>query len=92
MLCRKLLMHVAVDKGDKAGESFAHYVDYLVDKGFVPPDSKTAVDFVRTKGNDANHEIPHMTRDDAEKLVNFTGMLLLFAYAFPNFMQETPSP
>lgn len=90
MLCRKMLMHVAVDKGDAAGKSFADYVTFLVDNGHVPADSKKAVDFVRTLGNTANHQIPHMTREDAEKLVNFTGMLLLFAYAFPNFMQENP--
>src|SRR4051812_1075244 len=38
MLCRKMLMHVAVDKGDESGKNFAAYVDYLVRNGHVPAD------------------------------------------------------
>jgi hypothetical protein len=36
---RKILMHVAVEKGAKEGLSFLQYVNYLIDKGYVPTDS-----------------------------------------------------
>src|SRR6266496_4855831 len=38
LCCRKILMHIAVSKGAKAGESFVSYVQYLADHNFVPPD------------------------------------------------------
>jgi len=30
LACRKILMHIAVDKGDKPGKNFIQYVEYLV--------------------------------------------------------------
>lgn len=83
MATRKLLMNIAVNKGAPAGKKFAEYVDYLADKGFVPPDGKDWVDHIRDKGNEANHEIKLMSREDAEELINFAEMLLKFIYEFP---------
>jgi hypothetical protein len=40
LCCRKLLMHIAVAKGAKAGDSFGSYVDFLAEKNFVPPDAR----------------------------------------------------
>jgi len=42
------------------------------------------VDHIRTKGNEANHEIRLMGRQDAEELVTFVEMLLKFIYEFPS--------
>ena len=39
MLCRKILMNVAVDKKAKKGRPFAEYVKWLVDRGYVPTGS-----------------------------------------------------
>jgi hypothetical protein len=36
MMCRKILMHVAVDKGAKPGEIFAHYIGHLAAEGYAP--------------------------------------------------------
>jgi hypothetical protein len=36
LVCRKLLMHIAVEKGAKAGGTFLAYVDFLAEKGYVP--------------------------------------------------------
>jgi len=88
MCCRKLLMHIAVSKGAAAGLSFAKYVDFLSDKGFVPPDGKDWVDHIRNKGNDANHEIVIMNKNDAEDLITFIEMLLKFIYEFPAKMKQ----
>jgi uncharacterized protein DUF4145 len=83
---RKLLMHLAVAEGAAEGLSFIQYVEYLDGKGFVPPKGKGWVDHIRTKGNEANHEIVLMTKDDAERLCTFTEMLLRFMYEFPNLV------
>lgn len=84
VLCsRKLLMNIAVSKGAEQGKKFAEYVDYLYEKGFVPPDGKDWVDHVRKKGNEATHEIKIMNRRDAEELIIFMEMLLKFIYEFP---------
>ena len=81
---RKLLMHVAVAQGAKEGETFLTYVNYLADKGFVPPNGRGWVDHIRSKGNEANHEIRLMSQPDAEELISFLEMLLKFIYEFPN--------
>ena len=81
--CRKLLMHVAVSKGDGPGKNFIDYVQYLSDKGYVPPDAKTWVDHIRTKGNEANHEIVIMSAEEAKDMISFVEMLLKLVYEFP---------
>ena len=83
MAARKILMNVAVSQGDKPGKRYAEYVDWLEANHFVPPGGKKWVDHIRDKGNDANHEIPNMTKADAETLINFVEMLLKFIYEFP---------
>jgi len=83
MCCRKLLMHIAVAKGGEAGKTFAHYVDFLAQKNFVPPDARAWVDHIREKGNEANHEINIMKPEDAQELLSFLAMLLKIIYEFP---------
>jgi hypothetical protein len=81
--CRKLLMHIAVAKGDVPGKNFIDYVEYLSAKGYVPPDAKSWVDHIRTKGNEANHEIVIMSEEEAKDLISFSEMLLRLIYEFP---------
>lgn len=81
--CRKLLMHIAVSKGAAPNLSFAKYVDHLADKNYIPPDAKAWVDHIRTRSNEANHEIVLMSKEDAEELVSFSEMLLKVIYEFP---------
>ena len=84
-------MNIAVEKGAKKGESFLFYVSYLADKGYVPPNGKSWVDHIRTKGNEAAHEIELMSQDDATELIQFAEMLLKFIYEFPSKI-PTKSP
>ncbi len=84
LCCRKLLMHLAVTQGAKPGDSFVSYVDHLAAQGYVPPHGKAWVDHIRKKGNEANHEIRVMTREDAEELIVFAEMLLKFMFEFPS--------
>ena len=83
LCCRKLLMHLAVAKGAKPGETFKSYVEYLAKNNYVPPDCKLWVDQIRDTGNEANHEIVLMKREDAEHLISFCEMLLKIFYEFP---------
>ena len=84
LACRKLLMHIAVSVGAKPNQHFIDYVEFLALNGYVPPNGKGWVDHIRTKGNEANHEIRLMTVGDATDLMNFVEMLLRFIYEFPN--------
>ena len=88
LCCRKILMHIAVDKGAKKGNKFIEYVDYLSNKGYTPPEGKKWVDHIRSKGNEANHEILLMTLEDARDLIHFSEMLLKFIYEFPAMINE----
>jgi Domain of unknown function (DUF4145) len=83
LTCRKILMHVAVEKGAKPGENFISYVEYLSSKNYLPPDGKDWVDHIRKKGNEANHDIVIMSKTEAEELLTFVEMLLKFVYEFP---------
>ena len=89
LACRKLLMHLAVAQGAPEGESFLKYVDYLAAQGYVPPNGRAWVDHIRTKGNEANHEIKLMTKADAEELIVFAEMLLKFMFEFPGRIPKT---
>jgi hypothetical protein len=86
--CRKLLMNVSVTKGATEGKSFVYYVDFLNDNHYIPPGSKGWVDHIRKKGNEATHEIPSMSKDDAVELLEFTEMLLRFVYEMTGKMEK----
>ncbi len=88
LLCRKLLMNIGVQEGAEEGRSFVYYIDFLADKGFIPPNGRAWVDHIRKKGNEATHEISLMTGVDASELVTFTEMLLKFIYEFPGSMSQ----
>lgn len=86
LLCRKMLMNIAVQQGAQENLSFIEYVKYISDKGFVPPNGKHWVDHIRKKGNEATHEIALMTEQDARELISFIEMLLRFIYEFPSMV------
>jgi hypothetical protein len=81
--CRKLLMHIAVSKGADENKKFEYYVQFLANKNLIPPDALDWVDHIRTKGNEANHDIVIMAKTDAEELVSFIEMLLKMIFEFP---------
>jgi hypothetical protein len=91
LVCRKMLMNIAVEQGAAEGLKFIEYVDYLSGQGFVPPNGKQWVDHIRKKGNEANHEIMLMKDQDAKELIIFIEMLLKFIYEFPNLIPKPPA-
>ena len=84
-------MHIAVSKGAEEGKSFLQYVEFLSQKGYVPPDGKGWVDHIRERGNEANHEIKIMSADDAESLIQFSEMLLKLVFEFPKKVPIKPT-
>lgn len=83
LCCRKLLMHVATDKMAEEGKSFQYYVGYLSDNHFIPAGAREWVDQIRTRGNEANHQIVLKTQKEAEDLIDFVEMLLRVVYEYP---------
>jgi hypothetical protein len=83
LCCRKLLMHLAVAKGAKEGDSFKSYVEYLATKNHIPADCKPWVEQIKDIGNEANHEVKMMNKEDAENLVLFCEILLKILFEYP---------
>lgn len=81
-------MHIAVEQGAEEGWSFARYVTYLDDNGYIPPSGKKWVDYIRTSGNMANHEIVIKEKEETEKIITFLSTLLLVIYELPNSLEE----
>lgn len=85
---RKMLMHLAVERGAEPDKPFASYVGYLADNGWIPPNGREWVDEIRKRSNEQNHEIVLATREDAAELLDFIEMLLRFVYEFPARMRK----
>lgn len=84
MLCRKILMNMAVELGADTGLSFKRYVDYLVEEGHITKRGKDTAHWIRDQGNDANHEIEIRREDDARRVLQFTALLLRSIYETPD--------
>ena len=93
MTCRKILMHIAVDKGAAAtGLSFKGYVDYLEDNHHVTPAMKPWVDVIRKHGNIAVHDLPHVDRERALGTLTFTEHLLRNVYEMEHLAARFAPP
>lgn len=76
-------MHIAVDKGDSAGKSFAAYIDYLEANGYIGVQNKAWVDKIRTIGNKYVHQLDEATEEDSRKVIIFLKQLLGNLYEMP---------
>lgn len=83
MCCRKLLMNLAVSEKADENKAFAYYVTYLAEQGLLPARSEAWLKYIKDKGNEANHEIRIMSAEEAEQLIEFTGMILKIMYEHP---------
>ena len=86
MLCRKILMNVSVANGAEEGLRFAQYVEWLIAERYAPKGSEKWVNYIRNRGNEANHVIRSMTREDAEGVLRFTEQLLRNMYELPDLI------
>ncbi len=90
MMCRKILMHVAVDVlKAAAGRKFAQYVEDLDRAGYIAPGLKPVVTKVKDRGNIANHELPASEEADSLTTMAITEHLLRTIYELPGLV---PSP
>lgn len=92
MMCRKVLMHVAVDKGAAEGGTFAGYIDFLVEAGFVTPPMKDWVKLIKDHGNESNHRLPTPDRGRAEGTLQFTAQLLRSVYEMAHLANKFAKP
>ena len=80
LMCRKILMNVAVEKGASQGEAFTEYIDYMIKTGYITVTMKGWVDKIRDNGNNATHEIPSPDSEKANTTLAFTALLLKNVY------------
>lgn len=88
LVCRKILMHVAVDKGAGEGEPFASYLDYLEAQGYVTPPMRSWVRMIRTHGNKAAHLLEESDQARAESTLMFTAELLRIIYEMEHMAER----
>jgi hypothetical protein len=80
LVCRKILMHVAVDKGAAEKLTFAKYLEHLANVGYVTPPMVKWVDRIRDRGNAATHELPRTSKEHGLDTLAFTAQLLKLIY------------
>ncbi|MGH2396665.1 MAG: DUF4145 domain-containing protein [bacterium] len=80
LLCRKILMHVAVEKGASEGHPFAHYLAFLLTNGYIPSQAQQWVDVIRQHGNDSAHGLVPPNADRAQGTLELTAILLRMVY------------
>lgn len=94
MLCRKLLMHVAVahdlpPKNAKGfAPTFAQSVDHLLQAGVITARMKPWIERIKDVGNEANHEIAPVGKESALDVATFTQKLLELAYEMDDTMTK----
>jgi DNA-directed RNA polymerase subunit RPC12/RpoP len=92
-LCRKILMHVAVDKGAVAGQTFASYIDYLEQSGYVTPPMKDWVKLIKNHGNESQHQLKSPEQKRAQGTLLFTAQLLRSVYEMEHLASQfQPQP
>lgn len=80
LICRKILMHIAVEKGAEVGKSFVDYINSLEKIGYITPPMKEWVDKIREHGNISAHELEKPEKERAECTLEFTIQLLRIIY------------
>jgi hypothetical protein len=86
MLCRKLLLHIAVENGlpesnDKGfGPGFKECVVHLESVGVITKQMLAWVEPIKDVGNTATHKIAAITEEEAYQVATFTEQLLVLAY------------
>lgn len=88
LACRKLLAHVAVDKGASPNKPFAFYIDYLAEHHWIPPTAGTWVKPIKDYGNQATHEIYLASLEDGSLILEFSYFLLMFMYELPSRVSQ----
>lgn len=93
LLCRKILMHVAVDVANATeGLTFQAYIDALGKAGYVTPPMEQWVQLIRGLGNDATHKLPEIDEHRGLSVMTFTEQLLRMSYGMSHLTGRFTSP
>src|SRR5262249_44154088 len=84
MVCRKLLMVCACHEGAQDGKQFVEYVKHITDSVLTFPKAKDSIDKIRSIGNDANHSIRFVIRDDAKRAMSIVTYMMNTIYSLPS--------
>jgi len=91
-MCRKILMHVAVEKGAKERDTFSAYIDHLAGAGYVTPPMKEWVKLIKDHGNRAQHRVEPPTPERAQGTLLFTAQLLRSVYEMGHMAARFAKP
>lgn len=93
-MCRKILFHVAVEKGlpakndkDRA-PTFAACIEHLQEHGYVTPPMTKWVTKIKDVGNEGAHELTAIPMNKAELVATFTMQLLILTYQMPHMLGD----
>lgn len=94
MLCRKILLHIAIEHGleskttDDRSPSYYSAVVFLQQANLITPKMRPWVDRIKDVGNEANHELPQITLEVAMDVARFTEQLLKLTYEMDELMKN----
>jgi hypothetical protein len=83
MVCRKVLMVCACHEGATDGEPFVQYVKHITDTVLTFPKAKDSIDKIRMIGNEANHSVKFVTREEAKRAMSIVTYMLNTIYSLP---------
>ncbi|MEU5525412.1 DUF4145 domain-containing protein [Micromonospora chersina] len=92
LMCRKILMHIAVDKGAEEGKTFIQYLDHLTTTGYITPPMRPWLDLIRTHGNSSTHRLQSASKERALNTLAFTTQLLRLVYEMDHRAQAHIPP
>ena len=93
LICRKILMHIAVDKGAPEGDTFKNYLTFLETQGYITKPMKAWVELIKEHGNSSTHKLPSPDKPRAENTLMFTAELLRLVYEMEHIAKQyVPQP
>jgi hypothetical protein len=61
-------------------------IESLAEQDFITPDMKDWAHEIRDIGNDGSHETEPLSKEDAEDVLNFTEMFLMYLFTLPGML------
>lgn len=80
LMFRKLLMHVAVERGATENQKFVVYCKYLKENNVVGEPQHAMLDRIMDAGNAENHQIRSASSEEASDLLELVTMLIQSIY------------
>ena len=97
MMCRKMIMYIAVEKGAQERDTLQSYLDHLQAQGYyITAPMKGWTGLITKHGNKATHRLEAPDSQRAESTFMFTVELLRLTYEMESMAQRyapsAPSP